>query len=98
MDFSAGNRSNWDPDQDIRKSLIWQYCGNNLGIWRCPADKSYVTVSGQRTPRLRSMAINAYVGGFAGTAGSAPPAPSAASSSGATRWWEWRPFSASMLR
>ena len=68
MDFNAGNSSNWDPTRDIYRSLMWPYCGKNLGIWRCPADKSYVTVGGVRRPRIRSMAINAYVGGFAGTA------------------------------
>ncbi len=68
MDFDTGNSSNWDPTRDIYRSLMWPYCGNNLGIWHCPADKSYVTVGGVRRSRLRSMAINAYLGGFAGTA------------------------------
>jgi prepilin-type N-terminal cleavage/methylation domain-containing protein/prepilin-type processing-associated H-X9-DG protein len=66
MDFNAGNSSNWDPTRDIHKSLMWPYCGKNLTIWRCPADKSSVLFSGQRRPRIRSMAMNAYVGGFAG--------------------------------
>src|SRR5438552_14298529 len=26
LDFSGGNRSNWDLEQDIKKSLLWSYC------------------------------------------------------------------------
>jgi len=66
MDFNAGNRSNWDPTVDIYKSPMWPYCGNSLGIFRCPADRSYVTINGQKKPRLRSVAMNAYLGGFGG--------------------------------
>ena len=28
------------------QSPMWPYCGKNLGIWRCPADRSYVTFGG----------------------------------------------------
>ena len=65
MDFTT-SPSNWDPSVDIHKSQMWPYCGKSVGIWRCPADRSYVTVSGVRRPRVRSMAMNAYVGGFGG--------------------------------
>jgi len=68
IDFNGGNRSNWDPNTDIMQSLMWPYCGKNLGIWRCPADRSFVTVGGVNRPRIRSMAMNAYLGGFGGTA------------------------------
>src|SRR2546426_10879409 len=33
LDFSGGNRSNWDPDQDIKKSPLWMHGANALGIW-----------------------------------------------------------------
>jgi prepilin-type N-terminal cleavage/methylation domain-containing protein/prepilin-type processing-associated H-X9-DG protein len=66
MDFTAGNASNWDPTVDIYKSPMWPYCGKNLSIWRCPADRSGVMVGGERRPRIRSMAMNAYLGGFGG--------------------------------
>ncbi|HCL92365.1 MAG TPA: prepilin-type N-terminal cleavage/methylation domain-containing protein [Verrucomicrobiota bacterium] len=66
MDFAAGNRSNWDPTVDIHRSPLWPYCGKNLGIFHCPADRAYVVVGAERKTRLRSMAMNAYVGGFAG--------------------------------
>jgi len=67
LDFNPNNRSNWDPDVDIKKSPLWPYCGNNLRIWRCPADRSKVLVNGTPTPRVRSMSMNIYVGGFGGT-------------------------------
>lgn len=60
LDFSAGNRSNWDLEQDIKKSLIWPYCGNSPGIWKCPADRSAVKVSGKTYPRVRSVSMNAW--------------------------------------
>jgi prepilin-type processing-associated H-X9-DG protein len=68
MDFDDANPSNWDPTVDIMQSPLWPYCGNSLGIWKCPADRSYVTVNGQRMPRIRTMAMNAYLGGLSGTA------------------------------
>ena len=67
IDFNPGNPSNYDPTVDIMQSLMWPYCGQNLGIWRCPADRSYVTVGGVRKSRIRTMAMNAYLGGFSGT-------------------------------
>ena len=66
IDFSNSNPSNWDPTVDIQQSLMWPYCGKNLSIWRCPSDRSFVTVSGVRKPRIRTMAMNAYLGGFSG--------------------------------
>lgn len=59
LDFSA-NRSNWDINQDITKSLLWSYCGNSAAIWKCPADNSTVKVSGASLPRVRSIAMNAW--------------------------------------
>ena len=69
LDFNPNNPSNWDPDVDIKKSPIWQYCGKSLSIWRCPADHSFVTVAGEAKPRVRSMSMNIWVGGFTGTDG-----------------------------
>jgi prepilin-type N-terminal cleavage/methylation domain-containing protein/prepilin-type processing-associated H-X9-DG protein len=68
MDFDSNNPSNWDPSVDIYQSPMWPYCGKNLTIFRCPADRSVVPVGGVNRPRIRSMAMNAYLGGFAGTA------------------------------
>jgi prepilin-type N-terminal cleavage/methylation domain-containing protein len=66
LDFNPGNPSNWDPEVDIKKSPIWPYCGNSAAIWKCPADKSAVTVNGAKLPRVRSMSMNLWIGGFAG--------------------------------
>jgi prepilin-type N-terminal cleavage/methylation domain-containing protein/prepilin-type processing-associated H-X9-DG protein len=68
MDFNGANPSNWDPNVDIYKSPMWPYCGKSLGIWRCPADRAFVMFGGQRKLRLRTMAMNAYLGGFGGKA------------------------------
>ncbi len=74
MNFDPANRSNWDIDWDIKKSLLWPY-GKSAGIWKCPADRSMITPNSgpfakQRVPRVRSIAMNAWfdstdVAGFA---------------------------------
>jgi len=69
LDFNPANRSNWDPDVNIKKSPMWKYCGNSLPIWRCPADLSSLTVAGKKTPRVRSMSMNLFFGGWGGTDG-----------------------------
>jgi prepilin-type N-terminal cleavage/methylation domain-containing protein len=66
LDFNPGNPSNWDPNQNITKSPMWPYCGRNLSIWKCPADRSRVTVNGKPTPRVRSMSMNIFLGGWGG--------------------------------
>ena len=69
LDFDNNNRSNWDVEWDIKKSPLWRYCGNSVGIWRCPADQSKVTpksgpFAGQTIPRVRTMAMSIWVGGW----------------------------------
>jgi prepilin-type N-terminal cleavage/methylation domain-containing protein/prepilin-type processing-associated H-X9-DG protein len=71
IDFVPGNRSNWDVSTDLEKSPLWPYCGKNAGIWRCPADTSRITPSfgpfqGRSVPRIRSMSISIWQGGFGG--------------------------------
>ena len=66
---SAPTQADWDPDLTIKKSPMWPYCGNNLGIWKCPADRSYVNVGGELKPRVRSMSMNLYLGAWGGTDG-----------------------------
>ncbi len=66
MDFNPNNPSNWDVNQDLTKSPLWNYCGNSAGIWKCPADFSFVTVNGQQKKRVRSMSMNFWIGGFVG--------------------------------
>jgi prepilin-type processing-associated H-X9-DG protein len=55
---------NWDADNTIKKSLLWPYCGNSVGIWHCPADRSLgKKPSGEKVSRPRSMSMNLWVGG-----------------------------------
>ncbi len=55
------DRSNWDVTQDVEKSILWPYGANSPSIWRCPADKSTVRVSGKTYPRVRSIAMNGWL-------------------------------------
>jgi len=64
MDFDNGNRFNWDISIDTQVRPLWPYI-RNAGVYKCPADRSYVTVNGKNLPRVRTMAMNLYVGGFA---------------------------------
>jgi prepilin-type N-terminal cleavage/methylation domain-containing protein len=71
MDFTPSNPSNWDVNQDIKRSPLWRYCEGSTGIWKCPADKSTINPttgphSGQTMPRVRSMSMNLWIGGFGG--------------------------------
>ena len=69
LDFDGNNRSNWDVERDIKKSPLWPYCGAAAGIWRCPADRSQVKVQGRLMPRVRTMMMNMWAGGYDGTHG-----------------------------
>lgn len=70
LDFNPGNRGNWDINSDITVRLLWPYTGRNASIYKCPSDQSYVVVPGLGSrPRIRSMSMNLYLGGFAGTDG-----------------------------
>ena len=59
LDFSA-SPSNWDINQDIKKSVLWPYCGNSAAIWKCPSDRSTVIAKGTTYPRVRSISMNAW--------------------------------------
>ncbi len=66
LDFTS-NPSNWDPSIDIFRSPMWPYCGKALGIFKCPSDTSAVAVAGALKPRVRTMVMNLYLGGFKGS-------------------------------
>jgi prepilin-type N-terminal cleavage/methylation domain-containing protein len=66
MDFNPNNPSNWDINQDLARSPLWSYCGQSGAIWKCPADFSFVQVNGENKPRVRSMSMNLWIGGFVG--------------------------------
>lgn len=68
LNFDGANASNWDVSRDIQKGPLWPYCGGSAGIFKCPADQSMVKPSsgpfqGRMVPRVRSMAMNNFVGG-----------------------------------
>ena len=68
LDFLNSNPSNWDLEVDIKKSVLWPYCGKALGIFKCPADQSVVKpttgpLRGRTVSRVRSMAMDYWVGG-----------------------------------
>jgi prepilin-type N-terminal cleavage/methylation domain-containing protein/prepilin-type processing-associated H-X9-DG protein len=63
LDFDPANADNWDDTRQIRKSLLFPYCGNSVGIFKCPGDRSTVKVAGQVRPRVRSMSMLNWVGG-----------------------------------
>jgi prepilin-type N-terminal cleavage/methylation domain-containing protein len=69
LDFDPNNPSNWDPAVDIYKSPMWPYCGRSQGLFKCPSDTSYVIVDGVPKPRVRTMDMNMYFGGFYGSSG-----------------------------
>lgn len=71
LDFNNANPQNWDPTNTIMKGAIWPYTGNSLSIYKCPADRSTVRptsgpYAGKTIPRLRSVSMNAWVGGNEG--------------------------------
>jgi len=69
MDFDPGNRANWDPNVGIRRSPMFKYCGNSLAIWKCPSDRSSLKTPLGLKPRVRSMSMNLFLGGWGGTDG-----------------------------
>ena len=62
LDWDGNNESNWNVEKDIKKSLLWPYCGNSTGVWKCPGDRSIVKslVTGSR-PRVRSISMNCWL-------------------------------------
>jgi prepilin-type N-terminal cleavage/methylation domain-containing protein len=72
MDFDPSHQGNWDINYDMVKRPLWPYTGKNANIYRCPADKSFLMVGGEAKPRVCSMSMNLYVGGFDGTDGNWP--------------------------
>ena len=66
MNWNPNNRSNYDPAVDIYRSPLWPYCGKVLALWKCPSDRSTVLSNGIPQPRVRSISMNWYLGGFGG--------------------------------
>ncbi len=68
MDFDPNKRANWDITYDMIKRPLWSYAQNPT-IYKCPSDRSTINVDGNLVPRVRTMSMNLYVGGFVGTDG-----------------------------
>ena len=64
LTYSGADFGNWDATVDIMKRVMWKYAPNP-GIYKCPSDTSFVNVNGANKPRVRTMAMNLYMGGFA---------------------------------
>ncbi len=65
MDFDPNNAANYDYMVAFGTSPLWPYTGQNPAIFKCPSDRSYVVVNGVTRPRVLTMSMNLYVGGFA---------------------------------
>lgn len=73
MSWAGSDGFNWDVNADITLRPLWQYY-KSYGIQKCPADPSTVKVSsppagskysdGAIAPRVRSIAMNWFLGGF----------------------------------
>lgn len=75
MDYQGGaiNRGNWDINYDLNKRPLWSYVGRDASAYKCPEDQSAVpNTSGTMVPRILSMSMNLYMGGFVGTDGGWP--------------------------
>ncbi len=65
LDFTS-SQANWDPSYDLMNRPLWNYT-KSLEIYKCPSDRSYViTDAGEQKPRIRTMSMNFYLGGYAG--------------------------------
>ncbi len=65
MDFNPANQAAWDPSIDLQTRPLWQFL-KNAAVYKCPADHSYITVNGKNMPRVRTISMNLYLGGFGG--------------------------------
>jgi prepilin-type N-terminal cleavage/methylation domain-containing protein/prepilin-type processing-associated H-X9-DG protein len=70
MDYST-DRMNWDITVDMIKRPLWNYA-KTPSIYKCPSDTSGVRVNNVFRPRIRTMSMNLYMGGFVGTTGGWP--------------------------
>ena len=58
LNVGGVNPSRYDINTDVVKSPLWNYCGQNASLFRCPADLSSVTVGGKVYPRVRSYSMS----------------------------------------
>jgi prepilin-type N-terminal cleavage/methylation domain-containing protein/prepilin-type processing-associated H-X9-DG protein len=60
LDFNGANTDNTNTTL-IKESRLGQY-SSAVTIYHCPADRSSVKIAGRAHPRVRSVAMNTYVG------------------------------------
>ena len=65
MDFNPANTAAWEPAVDIQTRPLWPYI-KSTAVYKCPADHSYISVNGTPHPRVRTISMNLYLGGFKG--------------------------------
>ena len=53
----------------MMKRPLWAYA-KQANLYKCPADHSSILVNGVAKPRIRTMSMNLYVGGFVDNLGS----------------------------
>ena len=69
MDWNAGNTENWNQDVDMVKRPLWPFV-KTAAVFKCPADHTSITDNnGIVRPRILTMSMNLFVGGFAPPAG-----------------------------
>jgi prepilin-type N-terminal cleavage/methylation domain-containing protein/prepilin-type processing-associated H-X9-DG protein len=56
---------NYDPSVDITTGPLYPYI-NSYMVYRCPSDTSVINHGGQLLPRVRTVSMNFYLGGFGG--------------------------------
>ena len=54
---------NYDPSVDITTGPLYPYINSYL-VYRCPADTSMINHGGTLLPRVRTVSMNFYLGGF----------------------------------
>jgi prepilin-type N-terminal cleavage/methylation domain-containing protein/prepilin-type processing-associated H-X9-DG protein len=59
------NPKNYDPSVDITVGPLYPYI-NSYWVYRCPADTSVISHGGKLLPRVRTVSMNFYLGGFGG--------------------------------
>lgn len=72
LDYNNGNSDNWNVTNTLALGSLWSYAANNQAAYRCPADLTTVTptsgpFTGQIVPRIRSYAMNDWMGATAGS-------------------------------
>jgi len=60
MDFNPANTAAWDPTIDIMTRPLWPYI-KNANVYKCPSDRSYITINGVNVPRVRTISMNFWL-------------------------------------